>query len=189
MVTPTSRGGEPTRVKGSLVSAAVDALGPVDLERVLARLEAELAEQLRRVILPMTWLPLSAYVELLRAAERELAADSSLAVRIGKATADRELTTTHRLFMQSATPATAVERIPVLFRAYHAPGRALIDRGQSGTKVEMEGLSPDTFVHALAMSGFYHRMLELSGGRDVRTSVVACRERGDEATVIALRWR
>src|SRR5690606_15819635 len=123
MITPAPSGGEPTRVKGALVSAALDAIGAADLPRVLARLDAEIAEPLRRVILPMAWLPLATYVELLRAAERELGADGSLAIRVGRATADRELTTTHRLFMQSATAQLAVGRIPLLFRAYHAPGR------------------------------------------------------------------
>ncbi len=190
MIAPSAAGGEPSRVKGALVSAAIEAIGAADLARVLARLDGELAAPLRRVILPMAWLPLAAYVELLRAAERELGADGSLAVRVGRATADRELTTTHRLFMQSATPQLAVERIPLLFRAYHAPGSAVVDHGMAGsTKVETEGLSPDTLVHALAMSGFYQRLLELTGARDVRASVLACRERGDEATVTALRWR
>ena len=58
-----------------------------------------------------------------------------------------------------------------------------------GTKVEIEGLYPDTLVHALAMSGFYQRLLELAGARDVRANVLSCRERGDEATVTSLRWR
>ena len=188
MIAPAAAGGEPSRVKGALVSAALDALRP-DLDRVLARLDGELAEELRRVILPMAWLPLAAYVELLRAAERELGADGSLAIRVGRATADRELTSTHRLFMQGATPPVAVERIPLFFRAYHAPGRAVLEHGAAGTKIEIEGLYPDTLVHALAMSGFYQRLLELAGARDVRANVLTCRERGDEATVTSLRWR
>lgn len=188
MIAPAAGGGEPSRVKGALVSAALDALRP-DLDRVLARLDRELAEELRRVILPMTWLPLAAYVELLRAAERELGADGALAIRVGRATADRELTSTHRLFMQGATPSVAVERIPLFFRAYHAPGRAVLEHGAAGTKIEIEGLYPDTLVHALAMSGFYQRLLELTGARDVRANVLTCRERGDEATVTSLRWR
>ncbi|MCZ7686520.1 MAG: DUF2378 family protein [Sandaracinaceae bacterium] len=92
--------------------------------------------------------------------------------------------------MQSATPAMAVERIPQLFRAYHGPGRADLDRSTGGSyRVTTHGVSPDTLVHALVMGGFYQRLLELAGGQDVRVNVVSCRERGDESTVTTLRWR
>lgn len=185
---PTPRIGEPTRVKGSLVSAAIEALHSHELERVLARLDDELASVLRGVILPIAWLPLTAYVEFLRMAERELGDD--VAVQIGAATADRDLSTTHRPFLQGATPDSAVERIPLLFRAYHAPGRAVVhrDRDQSA-RVVIEGVSPDTWVHARALSGVYRRLLERAGAEQVRATVISCREAGDDATVTRLRWR
>ncbi len=191
MSTPSETGSDPTRVKGSLLLSALETIGEGARARVLSRLEPGLAAQLSGVILPMAWLPLTGYVELLRTAERELAmTEGAFAVRVGRATADHELTSTHRLFMQSATPAMAVERIPQIFRAYHGPGRAEIERATGGSyRVITHGLSPDTMIHALAMSGFYHRLLELAGAQDVRTGVVACRERGDEATVTTLRWR
>ena len=92
--------------------------------------------------------------------------------------------------METATPTTAVERIPPLVRTYHAAGRAEVERASAGGfKVTMQDVLPDTLTHAMALSGFWQRLLELTGGRDVRSSVIACRERGDDATVTVLRWR
>lgn len=188
MNTPSERGDEPTRVKGSLVSAALHALSPRELDLVLGRLDDELAAKLRGVILPMAWVPLSVYLELLGAAEEELGDD--VVVRIGEVTADRDLPTMHRSFMKTATPDSAVERIPLIFRAYHGPGRAIVHRESgSSARVEVAGLSPDTFLHARALSGFYRRLLERAGAGLVRASVVSYRERGDDATITHLRWR
>jgi serine/threonine protein kinase len=185
--------GETTRVKGAFVFVVVEQLKLRSgvFERVLARLPPSLGTQLLGVVLPMAWFSLGEYVDLLRSAERELGiADGTFAVRMGRLTADRELTTTHRLFMQTATPATAVDRIPQIFRTYHRPGRArVLPNPAGGFRVDVDGLVPDALPHALALSGFYHRMLELAGAQEVRSAVVSCRERGDETTVTALRWR
>jgi hypothetical protein len=191
---PSVASHEPAQVKASLVLAALESLrqrGRGTAETVLARMDAQSSERVAAVILPMAWVSLSDYVELLRAAERELGqGDVSIAIQIGQATADRELTSTHRLFMQTATPTMAVERIPQLFRTYHASGRVVVQPATAGGyRVETSELVPDALVHAMAMSGFYQRLLELAGGRDVRASVVGCKERGDPETAIVLRWR
>ncbi|GAB5548792.1 MAG: hypothetical protein SangKO_085520 [Sandaracinaceae bacterium] len=183
-----------TRVKGSLVLAASEHLREADapgFERARARLDDDVAARIAGVMLPMAWIELGDYAELLRSAERELGVgDGSLSIQIGRATAERELTTTHRLFMQTATPTMAVERIPQLFRTYHSAGRAEIERASAGGfRVVMHDVVPDTLTHAMALSGFWQRLLELAGGRDVKASVVSCRERGDDATVTILRWR
>jgi len=183
-----------TKVKGSLVLAAVDhldAMGPGTLERALERLPEGVGERVRAVRLPMTWIGLGDYTALLRVAEREIGTgDGALAIDIGVSTAERELSTTHRLFMRTTTPTMAVERIPQLFRTYHSGGHVEVERAPTGGyRVELFEVDPDTLPHALVLSGFCRRLLELAGGRDVRSSVVACRERGDDRTVTVLRWK
>lgn len=182
-----------TRVKASLLLSATEHLKRRDggLEAVLQRLREDVAQRLTTVMLPMAWIDLADYAELLRAAERELGTgEGTLSIQIGQATADHELSRSHRSFMRSATPRVAVERIPQLFRTYHSNGTVRVDRATAGGyRVETTELDPDTLPHALALSGFYQRLIELAGGRDVRASVVSCRERGDDATVTVLRWR
>src|SRR5690606_22215224 len=105
----------PSDVKAGLVLTALDQLrrlGPDVPRRVAARLGTEVGSRLASVLMPMAWVRLSDYVELLRAAEREVGTgDGALAMRFGRAAAEHELATTHRLFMQSATPTMAIERI------------------------------------------------------------------------------
>ena len=183
-----------TNVKGSLVLSAVEHLsgmGPKALDEVFARVGSGVSERISAVKMPMAWVGLGDYAALLRAAERELGTgDGLLAVDIGMSSAERELSTTHRLFMRTSTPAMAVERIPQLFRTYHSSGTVEVESAPTGGhRLEVHGVDPDTLPHAMMWSGFCRRLLELAGGRDVRASVVACRERGDDRTVTVLRWR
>jgi hypothetical protein len=118
------------------------------------------------------------------AADEIITGDGAVGEAMGRACADRELPTTHRLFMQSATPTTAVERIPLLYRAYFGRGEARVTpSGVNAARVAFETANGDNPALLGFLLGFTHRLLELSGGRDVRVT------RGDERGSLALRWR
>jgi len=184
-----------THVKGSLLLAAVQHLehvhGRTLFETIMARLSPEVRGRIGGMILPMAWFPVTYYEALLAAVERAIGPGNGVAaMEVGAATANRELPTTHRVFMQTATPAMAIDRLPQLWRSYHSGGDLVIDKGGTGTvRVEARGLQPDTFLHAMAMTGFYQRLLDLTGAKDVRATLVSSRGRGDERTVTTLRWR
>jgi hypothetical protein len=185
-----------TELKGSLFTAALEHIEAVHGKAVVAQVREQLDSDSRAriagVILPMAWFPLSLYEQLLRAAERVVGgSEGSTASGIGRSTADRELPTTHRLFMQTASPAMVAERIPQFYRLYHSRGDAkVMPTPAGGVRVEVHTLMPaESLSYAWALTGFWHRMLELTGARDVRAGVVSCRGRGDEKTAITLRWR
>ena len=84
----------------------------------------------------------------------------------------------------------AVDRIPQIWKLYHSTGEVKIEEGGTGMwRVEVLGVSPDSYLHTMAMAGFYQRLLELTGAREPRASVVQSRSRGDDRTITALRWR
>jgi serine/threonine-protein kinase len=184
-----------TQIKGSLLVAALEYLekqhGREVLDKITAELEPDARTTLRSLILPVAWLPLGLYDALLVSAERALGSGSgAIAAEIGSATASRDLPTAHRSFMQGATPPMVLDRIPQLWKLYHSSGEAKVDTGGTGMwRVENVGVTPDSYLHAMALAGFYQRALELAGAREPRASVVQCRARGDERTITALRWR
>ena len=183
-----------TAVKGSLVLCALeffDQLETPATDLVLTRLPPDVRARVEGVRMPMAWLSLEDFAAVISTAEREIGSkDGALAVRLGRFIGEREMSTTHRLFMKTATPAMAIERLPRLFRTYHSHGEIDVDpHNHGGYKLVTAGLEPDSLSHALLVSGFCQRMLEMAGARDVRASVVACRGRGDETTVTAIRWK
>ncbi|MFW5876790.1 MAG: protein kinase domain-containing protein [Myxococcota bacterium] len=192
---PPKTAPEAIRVKGSLLAHAIEHVrqehGPDTYQRLLADLPADVRTLAEGVILPIAWLPLEHYEGFLREADRLLGpGDGRVAIAIGEATAEVELTNTHGPFLANATPMLAVQRIPQLYRAYHSAGRVEVQPGTSnGWQISMDGLPPEAHLHPLAMSGFYRRLLELTGARDVRASVVSSRRRGAAPAIATLRWR
>jgi uncharacterized protein (TIGR02265 family) len=183
-------------VKGSLVIAALDYIeatwGASALEAIRGLLDRESEKRLSGVVLPMAWLPLACYDHVLRAAERAVggSGEGTVAVAIGRATAESDLSRTHRHFIQSATPSAAADRIPQVFRSYHSRGEARVSHlTGGGVRLELDAGAPESLAYAWAMGGFFQRMLELTGARDVRAAVMSYRARGDDKTVLALRWR
>ncbi|MBN8616371.1 MAG: hypothetical protein J0L92_37645, partial [Deltaproteobacteria bacterium] len=186
----------PTRdevaVKGALVVALLDhletELGSAESAHTLASIEPSQRQKLEGVILPMAWLPLSLFESLLSAMDRDHP-DPLRAIASGRAAAERELSTTHRLFLQTATPTTVLDRLPHLHRVYFSRGEARVAPVANGTRVEVEGLGVESAALLGWLSGFWQRMLELAGARDVKVVATTSRARGDERSSVTLRWR
>ena len=182
------------QVKGAMVAGALEhieaAHGPRAASLVLVRLDASLRARLEGVILPMAWLPLAVLEQLVRVTD-EVAGrgDGTTAEAIGRACADRELPTTHRMFMQSATPRAAIERVPQLHRAYFSRGDArLLSAGPNAARLSFDGTGLESPMLTLWTGGFVARLVELSGARDVRV-MPGRGEKGDEKGTFAIRWR
>jgi hypothetical protein len=139
------------------------------------------------VILPMAWLPLSVLEELVQG----LASDGDPArVSVsGRAVAAREMTTTHRLFSQTASPASALERLPHLHRVYFACGDLKVVTTLSGARIELDGTPPESGALVQWLAAFWQEVLTRAGARDVQVAATTARGRGDERSSIALRWR
>jgi serine/threonine-protein kinase len=177
-------------LRGSFFVGALEYLehnqGADKLAALTGRMPQAAAERITGVILPMAWLPLATFELLLAAA----GGGEPLAIGVGRAIADRELTTTHRLFVQTATTQTAVDRFPHLFKLYHLRGVAALDEADpQGVRFAIDIGSPEPVTHAQVMVAFLGRMLEICGAREVRSAVVACRGRGDAKTILSCRFR
>ena|GEM_PF-1814827 len=177
-------------LRGSFFVGALEYLehhqGAEKVAVLTARMPPAAAERISGVILPMAWLPLATFELLLAAA----GGGEPLAIGVGRAVADRELTTTHRLFVQTATTQTAIERFPHLFKLYHLRGVAALDESDpQGVRFAIDIGAPEPMTHAQVMAAFLGRMLEFCGAREVRTAVVGCRGRGDPKTILSCRFR
>jgi hypothetical protein len=184
-------------VKGALVVALLDhlelELGSSALATALGTVDVALRRKLEGVILPMAWLPLALFDALLVAVDRDRA-ETSMCAAAGRAAAERELSTTHRLFLQTATPASVLDRLPHLHRIYFSRGEARVGAPSppptsQGTRIEVDGLAPESTALLAWLGGFWQRMLELAGARDVKVVATTVRGRGDDKSSVTLRWR
>ena len=183
------------QVRGTLVMAALDHLkstyGERELERMKKRMPMETADRLSGVILPVAWLPQEMFDDLVLAAEAEFGTgNGDVARAIGRAYATRDVPTTYRLLLLGATPTMTVQRFPALWQASHDTGSLVLSPLEGGGfAIEIRDFVADAFLHVDAMAGFFARVVEFAGARDVRSDVVAARGRTSDRTTIHIRWR
>jgi plasmid replication initiation protein len=58
-----------------------------------------------------------------------------------------------------------------------------------GTRIEVDGLGAESPSLVAWLSGFWQRMLELAGARDVKVVAMSSRGRGDDKSSVTIRWR
>ncbi len=189
---PTGFPGGAGHVRGSLMLAAVrflrERFGDRAFEDAIVGAPPETYDSLTGVILPVAWLKMPDLYALLERAESGLGeSDGALSRQVGEAVARRDLPVTHRLFMQAATPETAIRRFPKLFAAYHDHGSVSLFPGEAEWNVTIRDLKNVTYFHDLAITGFIDGLLALAGATDHRVTMITSRGRGADATQILVR--
>lgn len=186
---PTNRSSrEEPCVRGAIVAGLFEhverTLGTPRTSALVTGLPTAIRDKLDGVILPMAWLPCAVFVALLRA----LASDATPGAveAAGRAVAERELSTTHRLFVETASPVTVVERIPHLHRTYFSYGEVTASNIPGGARLQLDGFGSDGEMVAAWLAGFWQRAFELVGARDVRSAVAS---RAEDRGSITFRWR
>ncbi len=193
--TPVHSGDSQVHVKAGFVLAGMDhlrdRLGEDALQALIDKLHPSSQQLLRGVLMPMTWLPVSALLDVLRTLEQDDDDEwGEQSQRFGWEVADRELPTTHRVLLTNATPGTAMARISMLWRAYFDTGRIHVTPiGDGQWHLQLVG-GREGSLQVHAMAGFYQRLMERSGAREVSTRVIdAPEDSPEERGVIALHWR
>ncbi len=180
------RSNEDDLVRGALVSGLLAHLGTARATRATNALPVALRERIGPVILPMEWLPLALFDALLAT----FGADApEQVVMAGRVIASKELSTTHQLLVHNVEASTMLERIPYLMRLYFSAMSARVTPMTGGVRLVLEGRAPESSPLVAWHSGFWQRVMEMAGARDVRVGSTECRSRGDLESAITLRWR
>ncbi len=156
--------------------------GPQAWEALLATLEEEDRARIEAVD-PGAWYEVGLHERLLEAMCRHFHADDALLLALGRADADRELSTVHRWFLRLMRPSFAIRNMNLYWRRAHDTGHWR--SWQEGTAVSAE-LRDWVVVNrsaCLTVLGYLGRTLELFGGRVGPLEHVQCRARGAPSCV------
>jgi uncharacterized protein (TIGR02265 family) len=166
--------------------------GGVELwERVLARLPADDATQLRRTLLVTTTYPLDLNLRLDEAIARELyPAEPQRAFReMGRKSADVNLGGAQRSFVREGDPHHLLALTETIYAFYYGEGRRAYDKtGEKSAVLTTYDAPPSTPGDCATVVGWHERALELSGAKDVKVVETRCRNRGDTVCEYTLTW-
>jgi hypothetical protein len=180
-------------VKGGMLHAHVLWLTQnrpdVPLEAVRRRLSGETAHILASQVLPTSWYPFRAVVELDRAIAAACGADErETAVELGRHSARVNLTTSYRVFKKDR-PQDFFQDQARLHARFQDFGTARFERlGENGCRLRMLDYPCYSKVFCWSGVGFYEEASALHGA--VRPSVVEaeCVCEGGSACLFEIRW-
>jgi DNA-binding CsgD family transcriptional regulator len=156
--------------------------GATAWEALLATLPAEDRARIESVD-PSAWYETGLHERLLNAMCEHLPADDALLLALGRAGADRELSTVYRWFVRLMRPTFAIANMNLFWRRSHDTGTWR--SWQQGTEVtaELRDWGHVSRPACLTVLGYLGRTLELFGGRVGPLTHPECRAEGAPACI------
>ena len=182
-------------VKGSALASRITWVrlehGQAGVDRLAAAASPGLAALLAEGPRASVWYPLAQFVELNDLIDRIYGTgDGAMAKLLGRHGADANMTTIYRLFYKLGTVRWVMARAARLWHLHYDVGRIEVrERGAFEIDLHLVGVPEPSCTHCRAVQGWAERSVELSGGKDVKTELRACRARGAGTCCIAARWR
>lgn len=167
-----------TAIKGASIGARIDFIkvrfGEETLRKVLQQLNEEDRTILEGKIIPLSFYPLALNARL----DQAIAAvtDPSHRIRVyrslGQASADTNLTSIHRTFINGDNPHRVLKRYPSVRKIYYSDGEATYEKkGEKQGYLKLTG-SEFTLEDDESTAGYFERGIELMGGLNVHVEVI-----------------
>ncbi|HEY3818150.1 MAG TPA: hypothetical protein VGL81_13315 [Polyangiaceae bacterium] len=180
-------------VKGSVILNGRDYVrasgGAEAWDRVLAHL-AEPDRQALAAVIPVGWYDIGLYERTNRATVDVLGGEAEDVMEgAGYFAAERDLKTTHRLFLRLANPAYVIERSAGFWRRFQDSGTWSVVRvPPNGVRATLKGWGAKDELICMRLGAYMFRLFQLVGAKNGTLRRVACASRGDPACVFAATW-
>jgi DNA-binding CsgD family transcriptional regulator len=149
-------------------------------EELLALLSEEDRARIEAVD-PGAWYETALHERLLNALCKYLQADDALLMAMGRADADRELSTVHRWFVRLMKPSFAIANMNLYWRRSHDTGTWRSWQRDTEITAELRDWGFVNRAACLRLAGYLSRTLELFGGRVGPLEHLECRAQGAPA--------
>jgi hypothetical protein len=178
-------------VKGSKITSKLSYLAERHGESSPARVLAALDEEDRKTlqfVMEVGWYPQDLYERLLKAICRTVGeGDDGILAQIGAFSADHQFSRVYRVYRSADLVETLQNMVPIHAKLNQPSGMKVSIEGPGQSTIVVTD-PPATPVICAVSSGFYRRVLELHGAREVDVREPACSGRGDAACQFELRW-
>jgi predicted hydrocarbon binding protein len=115
--------------------------------------------------------------------------DCSLIELFGRYEAERDLRTVHRMFLKMANPAYTLEKAGQYWRRFCDFGEwHIVRNGKKGATARFVGCPIVDALYCAELQGYFTRILELVGAKNVSVSHDECRANGDANCLFVGTW-
>ncbi len=181
-------------VKGSALSSRVLWVqlnhGAAGLTRLVAQCSPDLRHSIETGIHKATWYPFAQFIELITVIDRLFGkGDLGLVHELARHGADANLTTIYRLFYKVGTTHWILGRAVRLWSAHYDSGYLeVLTRGPRTAILKIRNFDTPHPIHCMSVLGWCQRSIELSGGKNVKSTETRCRALGDDWCQLESTW-
>jgi predicted hydrocarbon binding protein len=136
------------------------------------------------------WYDIGLYGRTNRALVEELGgAPEAVMEAAGRFSAERDLKTTHRMFLRLANPAYVIERSASFWRRFQDSGTwSVVRTPPNGVRATLTGWGATDELVCIRLAAYMFRLFQLVGAKNGTLERVACACRGDPACVFVATW-
>jgi uncharacterized protein (TIGR02265 family) len=180
-------------IKGSVLGARLAfverEMGPEGVGRVLARLSPAERAALQTV-LSSKWYPFDLGRQVDEAIALELGGrGQEFFRRLGRDSADKNLTGVHQALLIRGDPHAFLARSPVIYKLYYDRGRREYEKvGPQEAVLTTRDAPSSSVAECQTNMGWHQRALELCGASDVRVTEEECLATGGKCCRYRIRW-
>jgi hypothetical protein len=181
------------QVKGTTITSTLRFLeeryGAEGVAQVVGALSESDQKLLKDGFVDRRFYPFRVLVELMRVSKKIHSLPSDYYQQLGRASADYAMSVFLRAIFKVASPEFIINQGAVLYGSFYTSGRIRVtgaSKGSCSLHLERFAAPCPEFCHRVW--GWSVRMLELAGGRDIKSHKVACLCNGDPACRIDATW-
>ncbi len=166
-----------TRIKGASIRARLEYVrknhGEDILQEIISSLKPDFQESLGKQISPLSFYPLELNARLDEAISKVIEPGNPVEAyrRLGRESAEANLTSVHKTFVFGDNPHKVLKRYPSVRRTYYTDGTGTYEKtGEKSGHLKLED-SDFTLQDDESTAGYFERGIELMGGRNVKVEV------------------
>lgn len=181
-------------LKGQMIISTIKYLktlfGDQKYSEVLNKLSAISRKSIDTNIMYGQMVPLKSYIDLIRVADEYLGkGDYLLCRKIGQFVAEEGIPKLYRVFVTTADPMVAINRLPNFWAHMYDTGTLTT---QHETKniviVNIIDFADAHKAYCWKLLGYFEKLLELAGGNNVKIIETACQIDGDTQCSYSIAW-
>jgi hypothetical protein len=167
-------------------------------EDALRKVIDSLSEEDRNIVntvLPSSWIPQDTWIRFFEAVVRELAAgDESIVKEAGSYTANKELSSIHRLFLKFGNPENIAKKVPVLMETYfsadeHDMEATATKLGENKYRISAKKFEPRQRLVEIAILGWLENAFKLSGAKNLSIRITKSLNEGEGSIEYLVSWQ